>query len=173
MERLKGAGYYTAAAGKWHLGESVKNCFDDVFEASIAGFIRPAGPGAKPGKMVAKSPSGCEAWVSTLENRPKDMPFFLWLAALDPHRAYEDGALKIPHKKSDIQIPPYMPETPEVREDFRLYYDEIGSEMEIIVTPYDNFEPIGVFDDEPRLDNAREVNFSEADLRATRGLWFG
>jgi hypothetical protein len=51
--------------------------------------------------------------------------------------------------------------------------DEVGREMEIIVTPYDNFEPIGVFDDEPRLDNAREVNFSEADLRATRGLWFG
>lgn len=126
VERLKAAGYYTAAAGKWHLGESVKNRFDDVFEASTAGFILPSGTDAKPGKMVAKSPSGCEAWVSTIENRPKNKPFFLWLAALDPHRAYEDGALKIPHKKSDIQIPPYMPDTPEVREDFRLYYDEIG-----------------------------------------------
>ena len=64
--------------------------------------------------------------MSTIENRPKDKPFFLWLAALDPHRAYEDGALKIPHKKYDIQIPPYMPDTPEVREDFLLYYYEIG-----------------------------------------------
>ena len=41
VERLKAAGYYTAAAGKWHLGESVKDRFDDVFEASTAGFILP------------------------------------------------------------------------------------------------------------------------------------
>ena len=126
VELLKNAEYYTAAAGKWHLGDAVKDRFDDVFEASTAGFILPTGPDAKPGKMVAKSPSGCEAWVSTLQNRPKDKPFFLWLAALDPHRAYEDGALGKPHKNSDIRIPPYMPDTPEVREDFRLYYDEIG-----------------------------------------------
>ncbi|MCX8238700.1 MAG: sulfatase [Akkermansiaceae bacterium] len=126
VEQLKSAGYYTAAAGKWHLGEAVKDRFNDVFEASTAGFILPTGTDAKPGKMVAKSPSGCEAWVSTLQNRPKEKPFFLWLAALDPHRAYEDGALEPPHKTADIRIPPYMPDTPEVREDYRLYYDEIG-----------------------------------------------
>lgn len=126
VERLKGAGYYTAAAGKWHLGNDVKDRFDDVFEASTAGFILPAGTDQEPGRMVAKSPSGCEDWVSTLENRPKDKPFFLWLAALDPHREYEDGALNPPHEHGDVSIPPYMPDTPEVREDYRLYYDEIG-----------------------------------------------
>ncbi len=126
VEKLKSAGYYTAAAGKWHLGEAVKDRFNDVFEASTAGFILPTGTDAKPGKMVAKSPSGCEAWVSTLENRPKDKPFFLWLAALDPHRAYEDGALDPPHQSKDVRVPPYSPDTPEVREDYRLYYDEIG-----------------------------------------------
>lgn len=126
VESLKGAGYYTAAAGKWHLGDAVKDRFDDVFEASTAGFILPTGPGKEPGKMVAKSPSGCEAWLSTLKNRPKDKPFFLWLAALDPHRAYEDGALDPPHQAAEVRIPPYMPDTPGVREDFRLYYDEIG-----------------------------------------------
>ncbi|MFT6862964.1 MAG: N-sulfoglucosamine sulfohydrolase [Akkermansiaceae bacterium] len=126
VEQLKGAGYYTAAAGKWHLGDAVKDRFDDVFEASTAGFILPTGPGQEPGKMVAKSPSGCEGWLSALQNRPKDKPFFLWLAALDPHRAYEDGALDPPHKVSQVRIPPYIPDTLEVREDFRLYYDEIG-----------------------------------------------
>ena len=126
VEQLKSAGYYTAAAGKWHLGEAVKDRFDDIFEADTAGFILPSGTGENPGKMVAKSPSGCEAWVSTLQGRPKDQPFFLWFAALDPHRAYEKGALDPPHKSTDIQIPPYMPDTPEVREDFRLYYDEVG-----------------------------------------------
>jgi arylsulfatase A-like enzyme len=126
VEQLKASGYYTAAAGKWHLGEAVKDRFDDVFEASTAGFILPAGTDAKPGRMVAQSPSGCEDWVSTLQNRPRAKPFFLWLAALDPHREYEKGAFHPPHQPGHVRIPPYMPDTPEVRQDFCDYYDEIG-----------------------------------------------
>ena len=38
VETLKAAGYYTAAAGKWHLGNAVKNRFDLVREANAAGF---------------------------------------------------------------------------------------------------------------------------------------
>ena len=126
VEKLKGAGYYTAAAGKWHLGEGVKDRFDDIFEASMAGFILPTGDGKEPPKMIAKAPSGCEAWIPALQNRPKDQPFFLWLAALDPHREYEDGSLDPPHRKEEVIVPPHLPDTPEVREDLRLYYDEIG-----------------------------------------------
>ncbi len=126
VEKLKKAGYYTAAAGKWHLGDGVKDRFDDIFEASMAGFILPTGDGKEPPKMIAKAPSGCEAWIPTLKNRPKDKPFFLWLAALDPHREYEDGALDPPHQASEVLVPPHLPDTPEVREDLRLYYDEIG-----------------------------------------------
>jgi N-sulfoglucosamine sulfohydrolase len=126
VEQLKSAGYYTAAAGKWHLGNAVKDRFDAVFEAGTAGFILPTGTNAKPGKMVAKSPSGCEAWLSTLQNRPKEKPFFLWLAALDPHREYEKGSIDPPHQPAQVRIPPYIPDTPEVRDDFCLYYDEIS-----------------------------------------------
>ncbi|MDB4798954.1 sulfatase [Verrucomicrobia bacterium] len=126
VEKLKGTGYYTAAAGKWHLGEGVKDRFDDIFEASMAGFILPTGDGKEPPKMIAKAPSGCEAWIPTLQNRPKDQPFFLWLAALDPHREYEDGSLDPPHRNEEVIVPPHLPDTPEVREDLRLYYDEIG-----------------------------------------------
>ncbi len=126
VEKLKAAGYYTAAAGKWHLGEGVKDRFDEIFEASMAGFILPTGDGTAPPKMIAKAPSGCEAWIPTLKNRPKDKPFFLWLAALDPHREYEDGALDPPHDPAKVLVPPHLPDTPEVREDLRLYYDEIG-----------------------------------------------
>lgn len=76
--------------------------------------------------MIARAPSGCEAWLPTLRNRPNDRPFFLWLAALDPHREYEDGALDPPHRLTDIVVPPHLPDVPAVREDLRLYYDEIG-----------------------------------------------
>ena len=127
VEELKASGYYTAAAGKWHLGDAVRNRFDVVHEASMAGFILPT-PGADgaPAKMVAKSPSGCEAWESTLTDRPKDKPFFMWLAALDPHREYEDGALTPGHTNEDVIVPVHLPDTPEVRGDLRMYYDEIG-----------------------------------------------
>ena len=37
----------------------------------------------------------------------------------------------------------------------------------------DAFEAIGIFDDEPRLDHAGKVNFSEADFRAAHGRWIG
>jgi arylsulfatase A-like enzyme len=75
--------------------------------------------------MVAKEKSGCEQWVSTLRNRPKDKPFFLWLAALDPHRDYEKGIIANPHQPSDVRVPPYLPDVLEVREELALYYDEI------------------------------------------------
>ena len=50
--------------------------------------------------------------------------------------------------------------------------DEIGSEMETIVTPDDDFETIGRSDDEAGLDYVGEVNFSEADFRVAHG-WCG
>ena len=127
VEQLKNSGYYTAAAGKWHLGNNVKDHFDLVVEANVAGFQLPTGDGKTPPKMVAdKKPSGCEDWVPVLKQRPRDKPFFMWFAALDPHRAYEQGALDPPHKTSDIIVPPHLPDHPDVREDLRLYYDEIG-----------------------------------------------
>ncbi len=126
VHALKQKGYYTAAAGKWHMGTHIRNHFDDIAEASVSGFQLPTGEGATPPKMVAKKPSGCEDWLPMLKNRPKDKPFFMWFAALDPHRAYEDGALEKPHQLEDIIVPPYLPDVPAVREDLRLYYDEIG-----------------------------------------------
>ncbi len=120
------AGYYTAAAGKWHLGDDVRNHFHRIYEASTAGFVLPSGKNGEAPKMVAAEPSGCEKWEQAIDDRPKDRPFFLWLAALDPHREYVDGALDPPHKASDVIVPAHLPDTADVREDLRLYYDEIG-----------------------------------------------
>ena len=123
---LKKSGYYTAAAGKWHLGDAVRDHFDKIYDASTAGFVLPSGKNGQKLKMVAKKPSGCEDWELALEQRPKDKPFFLWLAALDPHRAYTEGSLDPPHKNSDVIVPAHLPDTPDVRKDLRMYYDEIG-----------------------------------------------
>ena len=125
VEKLKEAGYWTAQAGKWHLGEDIKPRFDVVHDASTAGFSV-ATKGAQAGAMVDKQdPSGCGAWVSTLRERPKGKPFFLWLAALDPHRDYEENAIPEPHQPESVVVPPYLPDVPETRRDLALYYDEI------------------------------------------------
>ncbi|HTD87169.1 MAG TPA: sulfatase-like hydrolase/transferase, partial [Candidatus Binatia bacterium] len=42
VQLLSQAGYYTAAAGKWHLGPEVKKHFDRVIEAGEAGYELPA-----------------------------------------------------------------------------------------------------------------------------------
>ena len=123
---LKRSGYYTASAGKWHLGDEVRDHFDKIYEASTAGFVLPSGKDGEPPKMIAAQPSGCEDWERAIDERPREKPFFLWLAALDPHREYTEGALDPPHTLDDVIVPPHLPDTPEVREDLRLYYDEIG-----------------------------------------------
>ncbi|MEM1061942.1 MAG: sulfatase [Planctomycetota bacterium] len=119
-------GYHTAAAGKWHLGDNVRPHFDRIYEASTSGFVLPTGDGESGPTMIAERPSGCEDWVRAIDDCPVDKPFFLWLAALDPHREYSDGALDPPHALADVIVPPHLPDTPDVREDLRLYYDEIG-----------------------------------------------
>jgi N-sulfoglucosamine sulfohydrolase len=126
VEQLKAAGYWTAAAGKWHLGDSAKKRFDVVHEADPAGFQLPTGKEAGSAKMVTeKDESGCAEWVPTLRERPKDKPFFLWLAALDPHRDYEANIIPQPHRPEDVRVPPYLPDAPDTRRDLALYYDEI------------------------------------------------
>lgn len=101
---LRERGYWTAAAGKWHLGEAVREQFDHV---------------------VGGGPSGTELWVETVGKCPPGRPFFLWLAATDPHRPYAPDTLAWPHTPAETRVPPFLPDTPEVRADLAAYYDEV------------------------------------------------
>lgn len=101
---LQKAGYFTAVAGKYHIGPKRAE-FDTIYGGS---------------------PSGCEFWMEALQNRPKNKPFFLWLAALDPHRAYFPNTIPEPHRPEDIIVPPYLPDNDSTRKDLALYYDEIS-----------------------------------------------
>lgn len=101
VELLKAAGYYTAQAGKWHLGAAAKAKFDVVNE-------------------------GSGRWVGALKDRPRDKPFFLWLAFLDPHRPYQKKTIASPHSPADAVVPPYLPDVAEAQADLAMYYDEIS-----------------------------------------------
>lgn len=130
VEHLKNAGYWTGAAGKWHLGEPAKRAFSEVREVDTSGFQLPTGAAGAEGKfketLAGEAQSGCADWVPLLKARPRDRPFFLWLAALDPHRDFRENIIPEPHKPGAVRLPPYHPDTPEVRRDYTLYYDEIA-----------------------------------------------
>ena len=129
VEQLGKAGYWTAAAGKWHLGDAVRDRFDEVRETDTSGFQLPAGEAGKEGKFIetmeGEAQSGCTEWVPLLRARPEGKPFFLWLAALDPHRPYHPNIVPEPTDPAKVRLPPYHLDTPEVRRDYALYYDEI------------------------------------------------
>lgn len=101
---LQKAGYYTAVAGKYHIGD----------------------PRAEFDSIYGGGPSGCENWLRALQNRPKGKPFFLWLAAFDPHRNYQPNTIPEPHRPEDVIVPPYLPDNDSTRKDLALYYDEIA-----------------------------------------------
>ena len=105
VELLMTGGYHTAAAGKWHLGNPAKRAFNKVYPAGDA--------------------SGCANWVRSLKERPKNKPFFLWLAAVDPHRGYQPNIIEKPHTDNDAVVPPFLPNVPATRGDLAMYYDEI------------------------------------------------
>lgn len=102
--QLQKAGYYTAVAGKYHIGPDRAE-FDTIYGGG---------------------PSGCENWVKALEERPKGKPFFLWLAAIDPHRNYKPNTIAEPHSPENVKVPTFLPDADSTRKDLALYYDEIS-----------------------------------------------
>lgn len=57
---------------------------------------------------------------------PRNRPFWLQLGFTDPHRPYRPGAFQPPHDPKTVRVPPYLPDTPEVRQDLAHYYDGIA-----------------------------------------------
>ena len=151
VELLREAGYWTAAAGKWHLGNEVKDRFDRIWEADTSGFQLPSGKAAEKGQFqetaIGDAKSGCSDWLTALQARPKNQPFFLWLAALDPHRPYDEGILEQPHAPENVQLPPYVPDTAEVRKDMALYYDEATRLDRFVGKVMDAVEEEGIAED--------------------------
>ena len=103
---LKRNGYYTAAAGKWHLGPNPKTDFDLVVEEG-------------------NGDGGEDQWVRVLHERPKNKPFFMWFASFDAHRDWQADPLATPHNPDEVIVPPYMVNAPGTRTDLASYYDEI------------------------------------------------
>jgi len=106
---LNSAGYYTLQAGKFHMGEYAKRGFDEVHD-----------------KIEVNGLGGEAYWNQAVENLPEDQPFFMWLASYDAHRSWGENQWEGTHDPKKIQVPEYLIDGPETREDLANYYDEIS-----------------------------------------------
>lgn len=102
---LRDAGYHTMAVGKWHLGAPEKKHWDRVVDATGDDLGRKA--------------------LALLTDRPKDRPFFFWVASTDPHRPFGETTGVVPHDPAKVVVPPYLPDHPLIRKDLARYYDRI------------------------------------------------
>ncbi|WP_395095216.1 sulfatase [Armatimonas sp.] len=64
-----------------------------------------------------------DAFLATL---PPDTPFCFWFGSQNPHRTYKKGSgLARGKKLESVTVPPFLPDTPEVRSDLLDYLSEI------------------------------------------------
>ena len=119
---LREAGWYTALVGKHHMtsdkpaaGEQPQPEPFDLVDSGIA-------PGNRGGHAT---------WVKTVQERPKDKPFFFWFASLDAHRPWDadkdwkEELYGPKHDPAKVIVPPYLNDDAATREDLTSYYNEI------------------------------------------------
>lgn len=83
-----------------------------------------------PGKVVdrPRPPAGpnFKSFEQFLKTVPADRPFCFWLGSHDPHRPYVRAfSEKSGIDPKDVVVPPYLPDTPEVRMDIVDYLAEV------------------------------------------------
>lgn len=77
---------------------------------------RPRNPAGPPGKPF-------EQFLASV---PAGKPFCFWFGSSDPHRPYDLGSgAGAGLKAEDVEVPPYLPDTPDVRNDLLDYYAEV------------------------------------------------
>ena len=90
------------------------------------------GKGWGPGNFKAggrtRNPAGptFTGFTEFLKTVPGDKPFCFWFGSQDPHRPYDKGAgVAAGMNPAAVRVPPYLPDTPEIRSDILDYYTEV------------------------------------------------
>ena len=107
-EALKEGGYYTALSGKFHMGAYARRGFNLIIEDKKLNGL-----------------GGEQQWVKTLEDRPKNKPFFMWYASIDAHRSWGENNFSGTHDPEALTPPEYLVNDYLTKQDLGNYYDEI------------------------------------------------
>jgi arylsulfatase A-like enzyme len=86
------------------------------------------GPGTLDGSGRTHNPAGptSRSFAEFLKRVPADRPFCFWHGSQDPHRPYDAGSgRKAGLDPASVRVPPWLPDTPEVRDDLLDYYLEV------------------------------------------------
>ena len=115
IEGLRDAGYYTGVSMKLHVSPNQKFPFDEWIRnphQDHCGFI------GNPNKDLA---------VEFIRNaQAKGAPWFLLYNIEQPHRPFRNSDKEpITVDPSEVEIPPFLPDTPVVRKDWAEYLDYI------------------------------------------------
>ena len=119
---LESAGYHVGYTGKgWGPGD---------FRAG--GFSRnPAGPSyderkSQPPHRFMSNIDYAANFEAFLEAKKEGAPFCFWYGALEPHRAYEEGAgIREGRDPREVVVPSYFPDNPTIRSDLLDYAVEV------------------------------------------------
>lgn len=115
----------------------------------------------------ADEPTGSKGWVPLLQGRPKEKPFFMWLAAYDAHRPWEADEEELPHDPASLILPAGIPDTPVGRADFAAYCDEVRRFDRYVGGVMDELKSQGVFENTLIIllgDNGRPFPRSKTTL---------
>lgn len=86
------------------------------------------GPGSLEAASRSHDPAGpkFDDFTAFLAARPDGTPFVFWFGSQDPHRPYEAGAgARNGIDPAKVAVPPFLPDTPEVRGDIADYLFEV------------------------------------------------
>lgn len=149
-ELLREAGYYSGHSGKFHMGKNSERGFDVIYRSK-----EDIGDG------------GEASWVKMLRERPREQPFFFWMAALDGHRPWGPNEFSGTHDPDTLEVPHYLADEPGTRRDLAQYYDEVFRFDHHIGQALDELEAQGALDNTVVLvmsDNGRPFPHSKTRL---------
>ena len=114
----------------------------------------PAGPEFNRRKLAVDSQANGAAdddypenFADFLKGRPKGQPFCFWFGAHEPHRPFVSGAgVKSGKQLKIAEVPPFLPDCPEVRKDLLDYALEIESFDQQLGRMLDQLKELGELD---------------------------
>ena len=108
------------------------------------------GPGTLEGSGRARNPAGTSVkdFDTFLKGVPTGKPFCYWYGSLDPHRPYDPGSgARAGLDPAAVAVPPYLPDTPEIRADLLDYYFEVQRFDGAVGAILDALDSAGLADD--------------------------